>query len=64
MKAGTVLYEKDLRPEGLRTRRGRARPRRALTFARVKLAKQLIRKFRGTRGVKHSSVRYSLACFR
>lgn len=53
----------DARKLGRRTRR-KSKPRVGLTGIRVQLAKQLIRKFRASRGAKHAAVRRRLIRFR
>ena len=62
-KRSAALYVPDARRPGRRTRR-KGRPRVGLTVARVQLARQLIRKFRASRGAKHTLVRRRLIRFR
>jgi hypothetical protein len=62
-KRSAILYMFDARKLGRRSRR-KSKPRVSLTAARAKLARQLVRKFRASRGVKHSAVRRRLIRFR
>lgn len=58
-----MLYTFDARRPSRRTRR-KGNPRGSLTDARTRLARQLIRKFKASRGAKHSAIRRRLVRFR